>query len=654
MSLQTSPREQTSQAGSPVASRRAAAGTLALAGQAPVWLWWAVTDGGFSRSHWLAGALYLALLVCVLAFAQPPAPPRGWFAALALAGLGGLAAWSALSAAWAPDAGAALTAAAQKLLVAHALALPLLWPPPRSVAIGGACTLTGVALLAGAVGLVRAAGDAATLIDGRLAQPLGYPNAVACLGLMGAMPALWAAAHGRMTATRRAACLAAAVACAALALLAQSRGAAATLAVVVLLALAASPSRLRLLGALGIGAGAVALASGPLLDLRLAALENDVGPSVRDAALAVLGAAALAAVLSPLVARIPEQTRWPASRNAGRLTIAAGLLACAVGFVLATGGDPVGWTADRIDSLRTPNYGTLESTASGTRFTGDLGSDRTDYWRVALRLAGERPIAGSGAGSFAGEYVRLRHVDRYPWHAHSAPLEAVAELGLPGALLGIAAAAGLLGALITRRRDVLVVVLLLPAATVAAQAAVDWVSEVPLVATPAAALAGAALALGPAARPGGRRLRLATGVAAAALVLALLPLLLAARYEERASQTWRSNPDGALTELERATRWDPLSARLRLAEGIVALQAGRDGRARSAFAAAAERDANGWIARLLLGLLEARADNAADARGQIAEARTINPREALLSRAAADPRAPDPRATALQILASPG
>ena len=56
----------------------------------------------------------------------------------------------------------------------------------------------------------------------------------------------------------------------------------------------------------------------------------------------------------------------------------------------------------------------------------------------------------------------------------------------------------------------------------------------------------------------------------------------------------------------------------------------------------------------MLGLLAARAGNAADARGQIAEARTINPREALLG-APPPTRARRIRAqTALQILASPG
>jgi hypothetical protein len=113
VTVQTSPAADRAAAGTPRGSRASAAGALALLGQAPVWIWWAVTDGGSARSHWVGGAVALAALALVLAIAHPPARPRG-YPLLALAGLAGLAAFSALSAAWAPDAGAALESAAGK------------------------------------------------------------------------------------------------------------------------------------------------------------------------------------------------------------------------------------------------------------------------------------------------------------------------------------------------------------------------------------------------------------------------------------------------------------------------------------------------------------------------------------------------------------
>src|SRR5204863_101112 len=83
------------------------------------------------------------------------------------------------------------------LLLALALALPLLWPPASRAAAAGAAALTATALLAAAVALIRAGGDVSTLVGGRLTEPLGYPNAMAALLLAGALPPLCAAVHAR-------------------------------------------------------------------------------------------------------------------------------------------------------------------------------------------------------------------------------------------------------------------------------------------------------------------------------------------------------------------------------------------------------------------------------------------------------------------------
>jgi Flp pilus assembly protein TadD len=138
------------------------------------------------------------------------------------------------------------------------------------------------------------------------------------------------------------------------------------------------------------------------------------------------------------------------------------------------------------------------------------------------------------------------------------------------------------------------------------------------------------------------------------VALALVPPAIGARYEELAHQRWRTVPAAALAELGRAAAWQPLDARPRLAEGIVAIADRRPGLARSAFARAADRDANGWFARLELGLLLAKAGDVPGARTQIARARAINPREPIVRQAESSPSSLDPRATALRILASPG
>src|SRR5207253_852652 len=80
-----------------------------------------------------------------------------------------------------------------------------------------------------------------------------------------------------------------------------------------------------------------------------------------------------------------------------------------------------------------------------TRFTGDLGSYRVDYWRVALRVGAQRPVTGVGAGNFGAAYLARRHTPQAPLYAHSGWLESFATLGVPGlaAMLAFALAVAL-------------------------------------------------------------------------------------------------------------------------------------------------------------------------------------------------------------------
>lgn len=99
------------------------------------------------------------------------------------------------------------------------------------------------------------------------------------------------------------------------------------------------------------------------------------------------------------------------------------------------------------------------------RLRADLGhgdwyavsSDRLAPWAAAVAMVRERPLTGFGPGTFSAEYVphlvaaerrlhrRLVHVKRtsHYAHAHSEPLQAAAQLGLPGALAALAAALAL-------------------------------------------------------------------------------------------------------------------------------------------------------------------------------------------------------------------
>ena len=80
----------------------------------------------------------------------------------------------------------------------------------------------------------------------------------------------------------------------------------------------------------------------------------------------------------------------------------------------------------------------------------DAGSHRSRYWRVALDVAADHPLAGAGPGAFAVEWLRRRTIDERVRNAHSLELQTLADLGLIGLALLAAALAAI--ALAARRR----------------------------------------------------------------------------------------------------------------------------------------------------------------------------------------------------------
>src|SRR5215217_3262482 len=80
-------------------------------------------SGGYFAEPRLIAALAVWALVLGLALAGPLPLPRGRAGRLALGGLAGLAAWTAISIAWAPLGGPAVAAVQRLLLYTGALAL---------------------------------------------------------------------------------------------------------------------------------------------------------------------------------------------------------------------------------------------------------------------------------------------------------------------------------------------------------------------------------------------------------------------------------------------------------------------------------------------------------------------------------------------------
>lgn len=211
-----------------------------------------------------------------------------------------------------------------------------------------------------------------------------------------------------------------------------------------------------------------------------------------------------------------------------------------------------GWTAGLAAAVVVA--GTVAAAATGF-------ADRSAYWRVAWRDAVAHPLVGSGAGTFAREWLAHRTTATGALNAHSLYLETLAELGPVGLLLLLGALATPL-VVVARHRSPLAAVAAGAYATFLAHAAVDWDWQMPAVAN-AGLLCGvcALCAAGGDGTPSRRAVRpalaLATAVALAAAAAGIgnAALAAAARGDARDArlavrlQPWSARPQRLLAEL---------------------------------------------------------------------------------------------------------
>ena len=121
----------------------------------------------------------------------------------------------------------------------------------------------------------------------------------------------------------------------------------------------------------------------------------------------------------------------------------------------------------------------------------DVGTHRLSYWRVAVDVAADHPIAGAGPGAFAVEWLRRRTIDERVRNAHSLELQTLADLGLVGlALLAAALRGGAAARRALRADRALAAGPAAAALTWALHAGLDWDWEMPAVTLVAVALAG--------------------------------------------------------------------------------------------------------------------------------------------------------------------
>jgi O-antigen ligase len=611
-------------------------------------------NAGFTTLTWYPAALFLLALLVLLAYVFPIRlrdVPRPVLVAAGL--LAAFTVWSFLSILWADAQGEAWDGANRTLLYLILFCLFALWPQREGTATVVLAAWTLAMTVFGAVVLLRlgaGASEAQAFLGRRLGDPAGYPNAAAATFFMPVWPALVLAARSEIAWWLRGLLAGSAVLLCDVVLLTQSRGAVYSLAIMLVLLFVLVPGRARTFTALVPIAAAVALSAPRLLDVadRLrtdrAAGADVVGP--------VLIVAAVVAVLWAIVALLEHRAPLTdGGRRIGRRAVGAVAIACAAALVLGglvAVGDPVARAKREWKSFK---GGYKSTTAGNSRLSIGLGSNRYDFYRVALDGFEGHPVAGLGADNFGQYYLVGRRSNETPRYPHSVELRTLSQTGIVGALLLAAAfAAALVGAVRAMRLGAG----RLAGATAGGATLVflywlvhgsfDWFWEFASLGGAAFAMLGLACALLPrrdpvaAATPGGggvrRRLprpvaRVLVGLGALVAAISFALPWLAERDVRAAATEWPNDPRAAFDRLDRAAELNPVSDRPSLIAGSIALRIGDLNHARHAFLGALERNPRSQYAAFELGLIASELGDSAAGQRYFRRALVLNPHDAL-------------------------
>jgi hypothetical protein len=454
----------------------------------------ALYRGGFYDGPRSAATLLAWAMVLFMALAGPLPLPRARSGWVAVAGLAGMAAWSAVSMAWAPLAGPVVDNVQRLLLylgvllasvglLRHRTAARALEP---ALGLGAAFTITyGLSerLLPGIIEF-----ESSFAGTGRLELPITYYNAQGLLAAMGLILSVRVAGDESRPSRLRSGMAAACVPLGVGVYLSYSRGAlaVAVLGLIILLAAAPSWSQLRAT-VVGVLAGVVASASAAALP-GVASVDGSAGALQRDGAIMLAILVAVMAVAALVTARLAA---WESrgTLRAGRLGVAQRLPAVAAIAVLLC-------VAGLVGGGLLESAGDSEKAGATPSRLASLSSLRYEYWGAGMRAFAAEPITGHGSGSFRVVWRSERRINVGVTDVHSLVLEQAVELGLVGVLLlglflggtGVAGARALSnGAPVAAGAGAAVVAWLL-------HASIDWDWQMPAVTLPAIILAGGLIA----------------------------------------------------------------------------------------------------------------------------------------------------------------
>ncbi len=594
--------------------------------------------GSPNARDWLQYATLAGLVLAgVLLSGRAVRPSRS--ALLALFALVGMAVVETISIVYTPVPSLARDEALLTVFYAAAFAVPALILRTRQDRI-----LASAAIAAGSAGLAVVTALALVVrsrpellfYGGRLDFPVSYPNGTAALVLIGYWPAVALAARRDSPPVARALAVGGATAMLCAWLLTQSKGGAVALIVSAAAVFALSRRRLRLLVPVAISAGLAALGSIPLTAPIRADDDAALRAAIHQGGALLLWLTAAGCAAGAVYAVLDRSLRLsPASRElASRLAVAGVALALAGGSAafFAAVESPGSFVSRQWHAFKQQ-----PERETGSTHLLSLGSNRYDFWRVALQEFGGQPLVGIGSRGFGPAYLQHGESRETPARAHSLELDTLAETGLVGlALLVLILAPPLVAAGRRARDDLTAAGALAGGVYFLAHASVDWIWTIPAVGVPAFLLlsVGSATAAQGEPRPVARRLSLAAAGAVALIALiAFVPPWLSARYTQRAA---RGGP-GVAGDVVWAKRLDPLSIEPYVVQAtwspslpaaIVPLRK------------AVELQPRSLAARYLLGINLLKAGRRAEAREQLLEAHRLSPRDPFVNEALGLARSP--------------
>jgi len=575
-------------------------------------------------------------LTLSLAFGVLPRSRFTIWMRIAVLGLIGLAGWTAASLLWTESQERTVIELARVTgFVGAALAVGwIIVAGERRIASAGltlaAAAVCAVALTSRLAPALLNSPLTAAGLPRRLSFPLNYWNALGCWAAMTVALALaWSAHAARWPA--RGAALAGVCVAASVAYLTYSRSAAA--GVMVAVAVVVTLSRHRWLAAAHalVAGGGTALI---ILTVRgQPAIARGTGSAGGATVALVVGLVIVGCVLAALATRRAglERLRTPPRRARDILvatSLTALLVAVAVGPALASRA----W-----NSFESP---TPSLAGDPAQRLATLGGTRRALWQAALGAFERHPFNGTGAGTFEFVWNRDPRRSYFVRDAHSLYLETMGELGLPGALLVVAALGSLLiGALRTTMREADAGARGVAAGATAAFmvfcviAGVDWMWE--STAVTVMALAAGVLVANAGARPARRRslARRAPAALLAALAVGMQLPVLGAAAQVRASQRHVRAGDfpDAAAAASTAIQIAPWAASGYVQRALILERLGLGARAAAVARRAADREPTNWEPWLILGRIEAERGRVRAAVADARRADALNPHAALFN-----------------------